>query len=131
MDTQPETVLSEPLNVRPALLTVGGGVDVAAAADTALTVADALRFGYLLYLQAVCLAASTTVGDWVLKDAMGGTTLLTIRQPVAVSDVGKEYCWPFPHPWKTAALGGQFAIAPSVATMGTWRFICNGFRSSR
>jgi hypothetical protein len=130
MDTQPDTVFSEAINIRPPLLTPGGGVDVTAAADTAISVVDAARFGYLLYLQAVCLAASTTVGDWLLKDAMGGATLLTLSQPEAASTIGKEFCWPFPHPWKTAAKNGAFAIAPSVATMGTWRFYCNGFRSA-
>lgn len=125
-----QSVFSDPLNTRPPLLGVGGGPLLSAAGDNALSVADALRFGYLLYLQMICTVASTTVGTWQLKDAVGGTVLDTFSQPDAASTVGVEHCFPFPHPWKTQAVNTQFALNFSVATMGTWRVNINGFRSS-
>ena len=56
--------------------------------------------------------------------------VLNLQMPVAAAPVGTSYCWPFPVPWKTVAKGDVFTIQPSVATMGTWAFIINGFASS-
>lgn len=130
MDTQPDTVLSEAINIRPPLVTVGAGVDVSAAGVTVLTVADALRFAYLLYLEAICTVAGTTAGTWILETDAAGADLLDLAQPVAAGAVGTRYCWPFPHPWKTPNKGGRFQINADVATMGTWKFTCNGFLSA-
>lgn len=124
-----KTCFSEPLNTRPPLATVGGGLDYSGAVLTAMTVADATRFGYLLYLSACCLVAGTTQGDWTLRNS-GGATLVVLRQPFDTPSPGVELCWPFPHPWKTALVNQTFTIQGSVATMGTWRFIANGFRSA-
>lgn len=112
------------------LMTIGGAVSVAAAAETALTVASPNEFGYLTYMRCDCTVASTTPGTWRLRIGAGGATVLYFQQPVTAAVVGSSYCWPFPVPWKTGAQGGQFTIEPSVATMGTWLFIVNGFYSS-
>lgn len=125
----PLSVYSDAANVRPRLLTPGGSVAIAAAVETAITVADAFRFGYLSLMEAICTVASTTAGTWTLRDALAGATLLVLHQPVTVSVVGTRYCWAYPVPWKSATLGGIFTIQPSVATMGTWQFHVNGFRS--
>lgn len=130
MDTFPESCMSDALNTRQPLLTVGAGVDVSAAGVTVLTVADVARFAYILYLEAICLVASTTSGTWILETDQAGVDLLDLAQPVTASEVGTRYCWPFPHPWKTPNIGGRFQINASVATMGTWKFTCNGFLSS-
>lgn len=112
------------------LATIGGGVSVAAAAETPLTVAAAIQFGYLVYMRADCIAAGTTAGVWTLRRGVAGSTALLLQMPVAAAPVGTSYCWPFPVPWKSNAQGGQFTIQPSVATMGTWIFHVNGFHSS-
>lgn len=126
----PLSVYSDAANIRPRLLTPGGSVAVAAAVETAITLTDALRFGYLSLMEAICTVVSTTAGTWTLRDAMGGATLLVLHQPVTASVVGTRYCWAYPAPWKTAAMAGVFTIQPSVATMGTWQFHVNGFRSA-
>lgn len=112
------------------LATIGGGVSVAAAAETPLTVASANEFGYLVYMRADCTAAGTTAGSWALKIGVAGTTVLNLQMAQAAALAGTSYCWPFPVPWKTTAKGGQFTITPSVGTLGTWIFIVNGFYSS-
>ena len=120
-------------NAAPAanrLITVGGSVAIAAAAETALTVTSANEFGYLVYMRADCTVVSTTGGTWSLRRALGGAVVLMLQQPVLVAPVGSSYCWPFPVPWKTVAKGDVFTIQPSVATMGTWQFFVNGFHSS-
>jgi hypothetical protein len=126
----PLTVFSEAIDIRPPLLGVGGGPLLSAAGDNAVTVADAARFGYLLYLQMICTVASTTVGTWTLKDSMGGAVLDTFSQPDPAVAVGIEHCFPFPHPFKTATVNAQFALNFSVATMGTWRVNICGFMSA-
>ena len=123
-------VFSEIIPNRPPLLTIGGVVSVAAAAETPITIANANRFGYLLHLEAICLVASTTPGNWELRVDTGVTTRLLLQQPVTASVIGTRYCWAFPFPWKTTAQGDVFTIEPSVATMGTWAFFANGFHSS-
>lgn len=112
------------------LMTIGMGVAVAAAAETPITVASAQEFGYLVYMRADCTVAGTTAGFWNLNIGVAGTNVIDFQMPVAAAPVGTSYCWPFPVPWKTTAKGGQFTITPSVATMGTWVFIVNGFLSS-
>lgn len=112
------------------LITIGGRVAVAAAAETPLTVASLREFGYLAYMRADCTVASTTAGAWSLRLAAGGAVVLILSQPVVAAPVGSSYCWPFPVPWKTTTVNAQFTIEPSVATMGTWQFIVNGFLSS-
>jgi len=124
------TPFSETLPTRPPLLTVGQAVSVAAAVETALSVINANRFGYLLEVEAICVVAGTTAGTWNLRDGVAGTSRLLLQQPVAVSVVGTRYCWAFPMPWKTNAQSGQFTIQPSAATLGTWIFLVNGFHSS-
>lgn len=112
------------------LATIGGAVSVAAAAETAITVSSANEFGYLVYMRADCTIAGTTAGTWALKLGVGAGTALLLQMPIAAAPVGTSYCWPFPVPWKTALLGGQFTITPSAATLGTWLFTTNGFYSS-
>lgn len=112
------------------LATIGGAVSVAAAAETPLTVARANEFGYLVYMRADCTVAGTTGGTWTLRIAVAGATVLILQMPVVAALVGTSYCWPFPCPWKTGAVNSQFSVQPSVATMGTWIFVCNGFNSS-
>lgn len=124
------TVYGKTAALADRLLTIGGRVAVAAAAETPLTIASANQFGYLTYMRADCTIASTTAGYWSLRLAAGGAVVLILSQPVVAAPVGSSYCWPFPVPWKTAAQNGQFTIEPSVATMGTWQFIVNGFHSS-
>lgn len=121
---------SEIIPNRPPLLTIGQGVSVAAAAETALSTANANRFGYLLSLEAICTVAGAAAGTWNLRAGVAGTSRLLLRQPITVSVVGTRYCWSFPFPWKTDAKGGQFTIEPSAATLGTWIFFVNGFHSS-
>lgn len=124
-----QTIYSESANVRPRLLTPGGAVDIAGAVETAISTIDLNRFGYLSLLEATCLVAGTTAGSWTLRLGIAGTTALLLPQPIATSVVGTRYCWAFPVPWKTDAVGGQFTIQASAATLGTWRWLCNGFRS--
>jgi len=125
-----QTPFSEQLPNRPPLLTIGGAVSVAAAAETAITSINANRFGYLLELEAICTVASTAAGTWTLRSGVAGTVRLVLQQPVNPSVVGTRYCWAFPMPWKTDAQGGQFTIQPSAATLGTWIFFANGFHSA-
>lgn len=112
------------------LRTVNNAQTVAAAVETILTVASAKEFGYLAYLRADCTVIGTTGGTWALRTAIGGTIMLLLQMPIPAAPVGTSYCWPFPVPWKTVMAGDQFTLQPSVATMGTWVFICNGFLSS-
>lgn len=124
-----ETCFSEPLNVRPPLFTSGGGLDYSGAALTSLTVSSVNYFAYMLYLQAWCITAGTTQGDWTIRDDVGATKV-KLRQPFDTPSPGQELCWAFPHPWKTNTNNGNFTIQGSVGTMGTWRFIANGFLST-
>jgi len=124
-----QSVYSDAANVRPRLLTPGGAVTIVAAADTSISVADAARFGYLSALEAVCTVAGTTAGTWTLRFNPGTVTLLVLQQPITTAVIGTRYCWSFPVPWKTGAIGGGFAILNSVATMGTWVWHVNGFHS--
>lgn len=125
-----ETCFSEPLNIRPPLQTVAGGLDYSGAALTNLTVTGgANRFAYMLYLSAFCIVAGTTQGNWTLSDT-SLSTFPNLRQPFDTPSPGQELCFPFPHPWKTGSKGDTFTIQGSVATMGTWRFIANGFLSA-
>jgi hypothetical protein len=112
------------------LLTLGGGVSVAAAAETPITGISANEYGYLVYMRADCTVAGTTPGSWALRIGVAGTVVLNLQMSNATAIPGMSYCWPFPVPWKTTAKGGQFTITPSVATLGTWIFIVNGFYSS-
>ncbi len=114
----------------PRLMTIGGRVSVAAAAETPITTGVVNLYGYLTYMRADCTVASTTAGYWILRDGVANTVLLHLSQPVTAAVVGSSYCWPFPVPWKTHDQADQFTIEPSVATMGTWQFIVNGFLSS-
>lgn len=112
------------------LATVGGSVHLATAAETALTVASANEYGYLVHLRADCVTAGTAAGTWTLRLAMGGSSVLVLQQPVAISLIGTSYCWPFPVPWKTTAHGDVFTIKASAVTIGIWQFTCNGFYSA-
>lgn len=124
----PNSVFDAAINVRQPLRTVNNGLDYSGVALTALTVADVSRFSYMLYLQAACIVAGTAQGDWTITDTTG-TIILVLRQSFDTPSPGAEFCWPAPHPWKTAAIGDAFFIQGSNANMGTWRFIANGFRS--
>ena len=112
------------------LVTIGQAVSVSAAAETPLTVASPNEYGYLVYMRADCTVAGTTAGTWGLKIKSGGTQVLLLQMPVAAAPVGTSYCWPFPVPRKTTGQFDQFTITPSLATMGTWIFVVNGFYSS-
>ena len=112
------------------LATAGSAGNVAAAVETGLTTGSAFEFGYLVYMRADCLVAGTTGGFWQLRANFAGGVLLNLRMPVVAAPVGTSYCWPFPVPWKTPNKNDTFTIQPSVATMGTWAFIVNGFYSS-
>jgi hypothetical protein len=126
----PVTIYGNDAAAANRLGTIGNSVTVAAAAETAITSSSNREFGYLVYMRADCTVAGTTAGVWTLKDGAAGNVLLNLQMPVAAAPVGTSYCWPFPVPWKTSAQGGQFTLTPSVATMGTWVFIVNGFYSS-
>ncbi len=110
--------------------TAGSAGNVAAAVETGLSTSSANEFGYLVYMRADCLVAGATAGYWELRAAVAGAVLLNLQMPVVAAPAGTSYCWPFPVPWKTPAKGDVFTITPSVATMGTWAFIVNGFYSS-
>lgn len=112
------------------LFTAGSAGNVAAAVETGLTTSSVNEFGYLVYMRADCFAAGTTAGTWALRTAVAGAPVLNLQMPVAAAPVGTSYCWPFPVPWKTPNKGDVFTIQPSVATMGSWAFIVNGFYSS-
>jgi hypothetical protein len=126
----PDTVFSEAINIRSPLTQPGGAVDVSAAGETAITNVDPNRFGYILFLKLTCTTASTTVGDISLLDGPGGTVLQKFTQPEAAASPGKEWCFPFPHPWKTNAKNKAFVLSLSVNTLGTWRVNVNGFFSA-
>lgn len=125
-----QTVYSETAAARPRLQTPGGAVSIGNAVETAISVVDAARFGYLVNLTLMCTAVSTTAGTWTLRDGAGGNVLQVIPQPVTAAVVGTKYCFCFPSPWKTNAINKAFTIQGSVATMGTWTFLVNGFMSS-
>jgi len=126
----PTTVYGRDAAEANRLLTIGGAVSVAAAAETPITTASANEYAYLVYMRADCTVAGVAAGTWALKNHAGGTTLLLLQMPVAAAPVGTSYCWPFPVPWKTDLRNAQFTLTPSVATMGTWLFVVNGFYSS-
>jgi hypothetical protein len=74
--------------------------------------------------------AGTTQGNWTISDTSLGTNYPVLRQPFDTPSPGQDICFPFPHPWKTTSKGDVFTIQGSVGTMGTWRFIVNGFHSA-
>ena len=125
-DTQ-QTVFSEPVNARQALATPNASVSNA---EIAFSSVAAFKFGYLLNLLLICTTASTTIGLWTFKSSVGGTSIFTFPQPVAVAAVGTQYLLTFDMPWKTPTTNAAFSITPSVATMGTWFLLPNGFYSS-
>lgn len=125
-----QTTYGEQASTRPRLMTPGGGVAIGNAVETAISVADAVRFGYLFLLEAICTVAPTTAGTWTLRDEVAGGILLVLQQPELAAGVGRQRNFPFPVSWKTGAKGGQFTIQNSVATMGTWSWTVNGFQSS-
>jgi hypothetical protein len=59
------------------LLTIGGSVAVAAAAETPLTTASANQFAYLTYMRADCTVAPTTAGTWSLRLAVAGVVVFS------------------------------------------------------
>lgn len=127
------TAYSDIAPLRPRLLTPGGALTLAGAAETALTVPNVRRFGYLFLLEAVCTVAGTTAGTWTLRDdlaASGGAVLVILQQPVAAAAVGTKYCWAFPVAWKSRLQNTAFTIQANAATLGTWVFLCNGFNSA-
>lgn len=126
----PVTVYGKDAAHSDRLITIGGSVAVAAAAETPLTTIGANMFQYLVYMRADCTVAGLTGGTWGLRLQAASPIVLYLQMPVAAAPVGTSYCWPFPVPWKTLAQGDQFTIQPSVATMGTWQFFVNGFKSS-
>lgn len=111
------------------LETVGGSINVVAG-ETPLTVTKGNQYGYLTYLRADCFVAGTTAGSWYLRCEVAGAAVLLLGMGLPAAPAGSSYCWPFPVPWKTTSRGGRFTIEPSVGTMGTWAFFCNGFYSS-
>jgi hypothetical protein len=125
-----ETVYGRDAASANRLATVGGSVAIAAAAETPLTLASANEYAYITYLRADCTVIGVAGGTWRLRIGLAGTTVLYLQMPIPAAPVGTSYCWPFPVPWKTSAHGGVFTLEPSVATMGTWQFFCNGFHSS-
>jgi hypothetical protein len=130
MDVGNQSALGDPLPTRLPLLTPGSGVAIAAAAETAISLTSAGRFGYLQQMEAICTVIGTTAGTWTLRSGLAGTTRLILQAPVAAIAVGSRYIWQFPHPWKTDGRADVFTIQPSVATIGTWVFHVNGFLSS-
>lgn len=123
-----DTVFSKPLNLRSIMLSPVS-TSVAAAAETAITIASGGEYAFLLSLSLICRVASTTIGTWALKDAMGGTERIRIPQNVAVAAPGTRIQFDFDMPLYTNAQGAQFSLTPSVVTMGTWDVITNGFYS--
>ena len=127
----PTSVLSETLDKRAPLATVGGLVaGIAAAAETALSVLDAARFAYLTDIWMVCTAAGTTAGTFTIRSSVGGTSVFFIPQPYPTVAIGTAIDMHFDQPWKTPFINRAFSIQPSVATMGTWSVLVGGFYSS-
>lgn len=126
----PVTAYGKPIPNLNRLITLGGAVSVAAAAETALTAASANEYSYLCYMRADCTVLGVTGGTWALALNAGGGAALLLQMPVLAVPVGTSYCWPFPVPWKSPVRNAQFTITPSVATMGTWLFTVNGFHSA-
>jgi hypothetical protein len=124
------TSYGKPIPDLKRLITLGGAVSVAAAAETILTASSNEEYAYLCYMRADCIIAGTTAGAWDFHTTAGGATILLLQMPVAAAPIGTSYCWPFPVPWKTPSRFNVFTVTPSVATMGTWMFTCNGFYSS-
>jgi hypothetical protein len=112
------------------LLTTGLAVSVAAAVETQLTDPSVNEYGYLVYMRADCTVAGTTAGYWKLRLGLLGAPVLYLQQPTPAAAVGSSICWPFPVPWKTTFPSLYFTLEPSVATLGTWIFVVNGFYSS-
>jgi hypothetical protein len=112
------------------LVTLGNSVSVAAAIETPLTDTKAFEFGYLVYMRADCTVVGTTAGYWKLRCGIGAAPVLHLQQALPAAPVGSSLCWPFPVPWKNAHRADIFTLEPSVATMGTWIFIVNGFYST-
>lgn len=125
-----ESPFDQPINTRPPLLTPGGAVSIAAAAETEISEKETTRFGYLLQIDATCTIAASAAGTWTLRDAIAGGTLLVLQQANAAAAPGDRLVFCFPHPWKNSLVNEQFTIEPSAATLGTWIFTVNGFYSS-
>lgn len=109
------------------LLPVAGGVSISSAAEVPISAIVASKFGYLQRLEAICTAVGSTIGDWTLRDKVTGSTLLVLKQPIAIAVLGTRYTWDFPKALKMAAIGDQFTIQGSVNTLGTWFWILNGY----
>jgi len=119
------------LNVRPKLL-LGGGVgflQLTNNIETAISIADAARFGYLLQLELVSDGGANGNCIFTLRDAVGGTILEVFSSPENVAPVGRRLIFQFPEPWKTAAKNGVFTLQCSF-TPCLWSVSVNGFRSS-
>ena len=131
LDPTKDTSLDATLPYLKPLTTPGGAVTITgAAAETAVSDVNTYRYGYLCQLEAICLAAGTAGGAWLLRtQTTGGTVVLRLQQPQATPVVGTRYVWTFEMPWKTFVQGGAFTLEPT-ADVGSWVFMCNGFYSS-
>lgn len=125
-----DTCFLETLDLRTPLFTISAGKDYSGTGLTTLSQSGTGLYAYLTSLQAFCIAAGTTQGDWSLRDDTG-TLFLKLRQPFDTPAPGASIIWPFEMPWKVSSPGDGFTLQGSVGTMGTWRFFCNGFLTGK
>ncbi len=112
----------------PKLLTPGGAALVTGAAEVEISVVDpgSQVRGVLFRIDAVCVVAATTAGVWTLRGALAGSELLELYLGAASAAIGTRLSWEFPIPWRAESAIDVFTIQQSVATLGSWRFTCNG-----
>lgn len=121
--------------------TAGGTSITNTVTETAISTADASKFGYLCMIHGICTVIGTNaaIATWTLKDGAAGTTLwvfdVAINSPVGstLNNVGAApNAGPitFAVPLKTNAINKSYTMTASVATLGTWRFHVNGFLST-
>jgi hypothetical protein len=119
--------------------TAGGTSITNTVTETAISVVDASRFGYLCMIHAVCSVVGTNaaIATWTLKDGAAGTTIWVFDVPIN-SPTGTTLNGftagggpiTFAVPLKTNAINKAFTMTASVATLGTWRFHVNGYLST-
>ena len=109
------------------------GVQVSAASEVGIALADSTRYQYLQRLHLMCVGtvlggSSHQAGSWSLKNGSAGTVLNIFPYKLTPA-VGDQLVFEFPTPHKTNVPGGSFVIIPSSTFLGTWQVIANGFRS--
>lgn len=123
------TVFSPPMQARTPVTKVT--TVTAAGGEQAITLSLAGFFAYLTSLYISCNIASTTQGILVLKNQLAGANLLSIPQNFPTAAPGSSIIQlTFDQPLKSILPGDVFTITPTIATMGNWTFVPNGFYSA-